>query len=75
MMYHMKTITIQLTDDLEQRLREQSVLSHATPEQTAADILRRRLAMDRFHDLCRESENLARVAGFKSEDDVLGTIS
>jgi plasmid stability protein len=71
----MKTLTIQLPDDLDRKLRERSDRTHRTPEETAQEILRRRLTADRFHDLCRESEALARAAGFTSEDDVLRAIS
>jgi plasmid stability protein len=71
----MRAITIKLPDDLDRQLREQSDRRHQTPEDTAREILHRRLTMDRFHELCRESEALAKAAGFASEDDVLRAIS
>ena len=71
----MKTITVQLPDQLEQRLQELSSRQQKPLEETAADILRRRLLLDRFHDLCRESEALAKAAGYASEDDLLRDIS
>ncbi len=71
----MKTITVQLPDHLEQRLQELSSRQQKPMEETAAEILRRRLLLDRFHDLCRESEALAKAAGYGSEDDLLRDIS
>ena len=71
----MKTITVQLSDEVEQRLRELSSREQRALEDTASEILRRRLAMDRFHDLCRESESLAKAAGYLSEEDLLRDIS
>jgi plasmid stability protein len=71
----MKTVTINLPDDLERRLRELSARQRTSPAKAAREILRRRLLSDRFGDLCRESEPLAKAAGFKSERDVLRAIS
>ncbi len=71
----MKTITVQLPDDLEQRLQELSSRRQKPLEETAAEILRRRLLLDRFHDLCRESEVLAKAAGYESEEELLRDIS
>lgn len=74
-MASMKSLTINLPDDLEQRLQEVSRREHRSPEDTACEILRRRLILDRFHDLCRESGPLAKAAGFASEEDILRAIS
>jgi predicted transcriptional regulator len=74
-MIGMKALTINLSDDLDQRLRAMSTRERRSPEETAEEILRRRLMLDRFHDLCRESEALARAAGFTSEEDILRAIS
>jgi len=71
----MKSVTIQLPDDLERRLQELSQRESRSPQETICDILRRRLLLDRFHDLCRESEPLAKAAGFTCEEDVLRAIS
>ncbi|MBN1492474.1 MAG: hypothetical protein JXA69_21355 [Phycisphaerae bacterium] len=74
-MASMTPLTINLPDDLAQRLREMSNREQRSPEDAACEILRKRLILDRFHDLCRESESLAKAAGFESEDDVLRAIS
>ncbi|MBN1346612.1 MAG: hypothetical protein JXQ73_28235 [Phycisphaerae bacterium] len=66
---------VQLPDELERRLRELSNRQRRPLEETAAEILRRRLMLDRFHDLCRESEALAEAAGYRSEDELLRDVS
>jgi plasmid stability protein len=71
----MKALTINLPEGLEQKLREVSRREHRSAEETICEILRRRLLLDRFRDLCRESEVLAKAAGFKDEDDILRSIS
>lgn len=71
----MKTITVELSDETERRLRDLSDREQRAPEEVARDILRRRLTLDRFHDLCRESAPLALAAGYASEADVLADIS
>lgn len=71
----MKPLTINLSDDLEQRLRQLSEREQKSPEDTVYQIVRRRLLLDRFHELCRESEQYARAAGFTSEDELLRAIS
>ena len=74
-MAFMKSLTICLSDDLDHRLRELSTRAHRSPEETVCEILRKRLVLDRFHDLCRQSEPLAKAAGFESEEEVLRAIS
>ena len=71
----MKSLTIELPDDQERRLRELSERQQGSPEETARGILRKRLILDRFHELCRQSEVLVRAAGLESEGDVLRAIS
>jgi plasmid stability protein len=71
----MKPLTINLSEELERRLRDLSNRESRSLEDSVCEILRRRLVLDRFHDLCRQSEALAKAAGFQSEEDVLGAIS
>jgi predicted transcriptional regulator len=71
----MKTISVQLSDEVAQRLSEVSRREHRAPEQTASEILRRRLMLDRFSELCRDSQTMARAAGYESEEDVLKDVS
>ena len=74
-MEYMKVLTINLSDDMEQRLQEVSQREHRTLEEAACEILRKRLILDKLHGLYPESERLAKAAGFESEDDVLRAIS
>ena len=71
---HMKAVTINIPEDLERRLVEVSRRKGRSLEDTVCEILRRRLLLDRFHELCRESESLAKAAGFENEEDVLRAI-
>ena len=71
----MKSLIITLSDDLAERLKELSSREHRSPEATACEILRRRLILDRFHDLCKTSETLAKAAGFETEEDILRAVS
>jgi len=71
----MKNITVQLSDDLEQQLQELSTRQRKPVEQAVTDILRQRLMADRFRELCRESQAMARAAGYTSEDQILREIS
>jgi plasmid stability protein len=71
----MKALTINLPDDLEQRLQEFSRRENRSPEDAVCEILRKRLILERLHDLYRESEPLFKAAGFESEEDILRSIS
>lgn len=71
----MKSITLQLPDDLEEQLNLFSQREHRAVEDAARDIIRRRLATDRFQELCSQSQQLARAAGYTSEDQLLDDIS
>jgi predicted transcriptional regulator len=74
-MKYMKALTINLSDVMEQRLQEVSQREHRTPEETACEILRKRLILEKLQDLYRESEPLFRAAGYESEEDILRSIS
>jgi len=71
----MKALTIHLPDELEERLQVLSRQENRSPEETVREIVRRRLLLDRFHELCWESESLAKAAGFRDEEEVLRAIS
>jgi hypothetical protein len=71
----MRSLTIQLSEDLARDLANLSQRQHASVEETARGILRRRLLLSRFQELCRESEQLAKAAGFTSEDEILRLVS
>lgn len=71
----MKSITLQLSDDLEEQLNRFSQREHRAVEDAAREIIRRRLAIDRFQELCSQTQQLARAAGYTSEDQLLDEIS
>ena len=71
----MEAITVQLPDEVAGRLRQLADQEHRAVEETIGEILRRRLTLNRFHDLCRASEPLARAAGYQSEDELLRDIA
>jgi predicted transcriptional regulator len=71
----MRCITLELSDDLDDQLLRLSRREHRPIEETVRDIIRRRLAGDRFHELCHESQELAAAAGYTSEDQLLDEIS
>jgi len=71
----MKRITIELSDDIGQRLENLSALQRMSVEKAAADIVQRRLMLSRFDELCAESESLANGADFNNENEVLRNVS
>ena len=71
----MRMLKVPIPDDLSRRLEQFCRRQHQSAEDAVREILRKRLLLDRFHELCRESEALASAAGFRSEDDLLEAIS
>ena len=71
----MKTLKITIPDDMEQPLDRFCRRQQRSAEEAVGEIVRTRLLLDRFHELCRESESLAKAAGFQSEEDILEAIS
>jgi hypothetical protein len=70
----MTSLTIDIDNATRSRL-QQAAGGEQTLEQAAADLLRRRLLLGRFHELCRESESLAEAAGYRDEDELLADLS
>lgn len=71
----MNRLTIDIPDDLDAELRKFCEAEHVSPEQAVCEILRRRLAVQRFRELAQVTEKYAKEAGFTSEDDILGADS
>ena len=67
----MKTLKITITDEIDERLEQFCRQQHQSAEDAVREIVKKRLIQDRFHELCRESESLAKAAGFRSEEDIL----
>lgn len=71
-MNHMVKLTIEITEELDAELRKFCQQQRLSPEDAICEILRRRLAVRKFRELAAETEKHARVAGFTSEEDILG---
>jgi len=71
----MAKLTIDIPEELDAELRKYCEQQHLSPEEAVREILRRRLAVQKFRELASETEKCARAAGFTSEDDILGSVS
>ena len=69
----MAKLTIDIPEDLDAELRKFCQQRQLSAEEAVREILRRRLAVQKFRELAGETEKYARAAGFVSEDDILGT--
>jgi len=74
-MSSMAKLTIDIPEELDAELRKYCEQQRLAPEEAVREILRRRLAVQKFRELAGETEKYARAAGFTSEDDILGTSS
>ena len=71
----MKSITLQLPDDLREQLCRYSQRKDQPIEDVACEIIRRRLATERFEELCAQSQDIAQAAGYTCEDQLLDDVS
>ena len=71
-MPRMAKLTIDIPEELDAELRKYCKQQRQSPEEAVGEILRRRLAVEKFRELAGETEKHARAAGFTSEDDILG---
>ena len=69
------TLTLDIPREAEEQLRRRAEREHRTPEEAVWEILRRELFLDRFDQLCRETEPYFRAAGYEDEDQILREIS
>ncbi len=67
----MNRLTIDIPDDLDAELRKFCEQEDMSVEDAVCEILRRRLAVQQFHELARTTEKYARQAGYTSEQDIL----
>ena len=67
----MNRLTIDIPDDLDAELRKFCEQEDLSPEDAVCEILRRRLAVQRFRDLASTTEQYARRAGYSCEEDIL----
>lgn len=71
----MGTLTIRLDDELEKDLDELAKGQHRTKSDLAREMLRKRIAVERFRELRRKALPLAEAAGYVTDDDVFRDIS
>lgn len=71
----MGTLTIRLDDELEKDLDELAKGQHRSKSDLAREMLRKRVAVERFRELRRKALPLAEAAGYVTDDDVFRDIS
>jgi predicted transcriptional regulator len=71
----MGTLTIRLDDELEKDLEQLAKSQHRTKSDLAREMLRKRIAVERFRELRRKALPLAEAAGYVSDEDVFRDIS
>ncbi len=71
----MGTLTIRIDDELEHDLEQLAKSQHRTKSELAREMLRKRVAVERFRDLRRKALPLAEAAGYLSDEDIFRDIS
>ncbi len=71
----MGTLTIRIDDELEKDLQQLADAQHRTKSDLAREMLRKRIAVERFRALRRKALPLAEAAGYVSDEDVFRDIS
>lgn len=71
----MGTLTIRIDEQLERDLDKLAKSLHRTKSDLARDMLRKRIAVERFRELRRKALPLAEAAGYVTDEDVFRDIS
>lgn len=71
----MGTLTIRIDDELEKDLERLAKARRRTKSDLAREMLRKRIAVERFRELRRKALPLAEAAGYVSDEDVFRDIS
>ncbi len=71
----MGTLTIRIDDELENDLEQLAKSQHRTKSDLAREMLRTRVAVERFRELRRKALPLAEAAGYLSDEDIFRDIS
>jgi predicted transcriptional regulator len=69
------TLTIRIDDELENDLEQLAKSQHRTKSDLAREMLRKRVAVERFRELRRKALPLAEAAGYLSDEDIFRDIS
>lgn len=71
----MNTLTIRITEPLRKELQELCTRQHRPASEVVRDSLRRYLAVEKFHDLRKQTLPFAEAQGFLTDKDVFEAIS
>jgi predicted transcriptional regulator len=71
----MGTLTIRIDDQLENDLEKIARSQHRTKSDLAREMLRKRVAVERFRELRKRALPLAEAAGYISDEDIFRDIS
>ncbi len=71
----MGTLTIRIDEELENSLEQLARSQHRTKSDLAREMLRKRVAVERFHELRRRALPLAEAAGYLTDEDTFRDIS
>ena len=71
----MGTLTIRIDEQLENDLERLARTQHRTKSDLAREMLRKRVAVERFRELRRRALPLAEAAGYVSDEDVFRDVS
>lgn len=71
----MGTLTIRIDDELDRDLEQLAEAQHRTKSDLAREMLRKRIAVERFRELRRKSLPLAEAAGYVIDEDIFREIS
>ncbi len=71
----MGTLTIRIDEQLENDLERLASSQHRTKSDLAREMLRKRIAVERFRELRRKALPLAEAAGYISDEDIFRDVS
>lgn len=71
----MGTLTIRIDDQLDKDLEQLAKAQHRTKSDLAREMLRKRIAVERFRELRRKALPLAEAAGYVSDEDIFHDVS
>ena len=70
----MGTLTIRIDEKLENDLEHLARIQHRTKSDLAREMLRKRVAVERFRELRRQALPLAEAAGYLTDEDTFRDI-
>ncbi len=71
----MGTLTIRIDEELENSLERLARSQHRTKSDLAREMLRKRVAVERFRELRRQALPLAEAVGYLTDEDIFRDIS